>query len=594
MTRCDVENILRKPISKLLDEASANKQHGMTFVSSSNDKNDVVSYAALGVDVRRFATMYLREGVRRGDRVALMIPDSRSFVTAFFAALHLGAVPVPIYPPMRVDSLGDYLQQTRRIVESAEATLIVTSKEIRRVLGSLVRTTRRMIIVEALWQERDEASLATRSMDDLAFLQFTSGSTGNPKGVMVSFNNIATNIACISQRLEIDPTRDVVVSWLPLYHDMGLIGCVLTSVGNQMPLVLIPPLDFLKRPVSWLKHLSQHERTLSFAPNFAYGLATRRVRDKELEGLDLSGWRIAGCGAEPIHRPTLQAFARRFEAVGFNEKALLPSYGLAESTLAVSFVSLGSGVTSLHVSRQVLLGEGRAVLIEADSPDAEEVVLCGSAFEDHEITVLGDDGPLTDGFVGEIALRGPSVTSGYFNAPDINKELFHDGWLRTGDLGFLCDGQLVICGREKDLIIINGRNYYASDIESAVIEVEGVRRGQATAFGVAKDTREEAVVCVELQAEINAEGVVAEIRAAVMERFGLKISEVVIIPRGATPKTSSGKVRRREARSMYLNDQFDSARDNRLTTAKHLARSQAGLLRQQFSSVLGRLNPKKR
>lgn len=591
MTTPVLERLASHPIPHLLDTADQ-PARGLVFASARGDDDLLVPYPQLAVDVRRFAAAYRRLGVGAGDQVALMIPDNRAFITAFLAGMHLGAVPVPIYPPMRIDSLGDYLDQTRHIVASAGARLVVTSAEVRRVLGSLVRKDRRITTVEALWEEREEAPRAERAMEDLAFLQYTSGSTSRPKGVALTYANLAANLRCIARAVELAPERDVVVSWLPLYHDMGLIGCVLISVATQTPIVLIPPLDFLKRPASWLKAISRHRGSLSFAPNFAYGLTARRVRARDLEGLDLGSWRVAGCGAEPIQRATLEAFAERFAPSGFDARAILPAYGLAESTLAVTFTPLQSGISSVHVARAALVDEGRAVVTEP-GPDSEEVVLCGRPFEGHEVGILGPDGLVEEGWVGEVVIRGPSVTRGYFGGPEGDEALFWEGaWLRTGDLGFLHDGQLAICGRQKDLIIHNGRNYYASDIEAAACTVEGVRPGQVAAFGVYRDANEEVVVCVELRAgaEADAAEIDAQVRAAVMERFGLKVASVPVVPRGAIPKTSSGKVRRHKARELHLSQRLTGHRDTKLDTARHLASSQLGLMRHHITGFLNRLS----
>jgi len=387
-----------------------------------------------------------------------------------------------------------------------------------------------------------------------------------------------------------NPEQDIVVSWLPLYHDMGLIGCVLTCIATQTPLVLIPPLDFLKRPVSWLRSVSKYRGSLGFAPNFAYGLTARRVRARDLKDLDLSSWRVAGCGAEPIQRRTLEAFGDRFQSVGFDVNAFLPAYGLAESTLAVTFAPLSTGLKSIHVSRETLISEERAELVSADAQDAEEMICLGLPFKGHGLGILGPDGFVEDGRVGEVVVQGPSVTSGYFEADEHNQSLFWEGWLRTGDLGFLHEGQLVICGRQKDLIIHNGRNYYASDIEAVACSIEGVRPGQVAAFGVYNKDHEDIVVCAEIRAKANPEEIQRAIQMAVMERFGLKVTKVPIVPRGALPKTSSGKIRRHKARELFLNEQFDNAQDSKLDTARHLASSQIGLLRNHITGFLNRLN----
>jgi acyl-CoA synthetase (AMP-forming)/AMP-acid ligase II len=382
------------------------------------------------------------------------------------------------------------------------------------------------------------------------------------------------------------------VSWLPLYHDMGLIGFVIAPVYHKNTITFLPPLLFLKRPARWLDAISRHRGTISFGPNFAYALCVKRIKEHEMKGLDLSSWRVAGCGAEPIRAENLRAFADKFASVGFDPKAFVCCYGMAESTLAISFSKLGTGVNVDTVEGDKLWSAHKAIPTPESAERAAPIVQCGSAFPDHDIQVFAADDeegktPLGEREVGEIRLRGPSVMPGYYAEPELSQKVFAGGWLRTGDLGYLADGNVHICGRSKEVIIVNGRNYYPQDLEWEAGGVTGVRKGNVIAFGTMKPTGDRERVVLVFETMVTGDDALlklkGEVRTAVQQGIGLTIDDVVAVKVGVLPKTSSGKLQRGKARELYETGELyvrSSARDlDRLDTVKELAKSQLGYFR---------------
>jgi fatty-acyl-CoA synthase len=338
-----------------------------------------------------------------------------------------------------------------------------------------------------------------------------------------------------------------------LFHDMGLIGFVIAPIMHVVPCVFLSPMQFLRRPSVWLNALHKHKGTITYAPNFAYALAVKRVKPDEIEGLDLSTVRVAGCGAEPIQAENLRNFAKRYASHGFKESAFVPSYGMAESSLAISFAT---GIPTDRVKPDPLWNEGRAIPADPSDDSALEIVGCGKKFNDHDLRVVHPETRevLGDRVVGEFEIRGPSVTSGYFDNVEKTREvLSEDGWLRTGDLGYTVDGMVFICGRQKDIIIINGRNYYPSDIEWVASKVEGVRTGNVVVFATNKPglDREAIAVVAEAKDLSNAEALAQAIRQEIQRATSLVVDDVVIAEAGTIPKTSSGKVQRSKARALY-------------------------------------------
>jgi fatty-acyl-CoA synthase len=438
----------------------------------------------------------------------------------------------------------------------AAVPVIVTTCRLRAGLGTLqaaVPTVGAVVCWDDLGGDPGDVRADVRPQHE-ALVQFTSGSTSQPKGVVLAHASLGANVEAITGPAGLHVSvQDVSVSWLPLFHDMGLIGIVIGSVNARVPLVLLPPLLFLKRPGEWLRAIARHRGTMSFAPNFAYDLCVRRAPPHAAESLDLTSWRIAGCGAEPIRSATLETFAATFAAAGFRRTSFLPSYGLAEHTLAAKFHRRGEEWRTDYVRADALSLDGEAIPCAPGDPSASALVSCGRPFPGHEIRVSGeDDRPLRERHVGEIQLRGPSVMTRYHREPSLSEDALRDGWLRTGDLGYLADGDLFVCGRRKELIIIHGRNYYPQDLEWAAGAVAGVRRGSVVAFGLHPvDGPERVVIVAECRGRVDADRVRASIVRAVQESCGLTVHDVVVVPRGSLPKTTSGKLQRARVKARY-------------------------------------------
>ncbi len=500
----------------------------------------------------------LREaGIEPGETVAVIVPEAREFLATFLGAACAGIVPAPLYPPARLDQFEAYLRQTTPAVRVSRAAAVVTTTQLRRVLGTLqsdAPSVRSVLAIERLQGRRLE-SIAHPRLDDPAFLQFTSGSTSDPKGVVLSHRNLAENVGAIAGSHGLRLTHDDRgISWLPLFHDMGLIGMALTVLYSGCTTDFLSPLAFLKRPATWLRAISRLRSTISFAPNFAYELCVRRVQPREMADLDLSCWRVAGCGAEPVRPETLAAFARKFGAVGFREDAFLPCYGMAEHTLAVTFPPLNRA-PRVDVVKSDDLSTAREAVPASGEHGSGRVgfVSCGRPFPGHEVRIADPKGrTLPDRHVGQILLRGPSVFRGYLGRETLSRETLAGGWLHSGDLGYLAGGELYVCGRVKDTIIVNGRNYYPQDLEQAAADVGDVRKGRVVAFGTHAGTgRDRIVVVLEPTDKQPADDLADRVRGRIVEATGVLVDEVVVVPSGTIPKTTSGKLQRARVRQRF-------------------------------------------
>jgi fatty-acyl-CoA synthase len=553
------------------------------------------SYTAVERMTARFGGALQALGLRKGDRVALILPNNDDFVLCFLGAIRAGIVPVPIYPPMALGALQAYLDNTRHIVAKSGARALVTTAKIKRLLGtvqSACPALEQVVAIEGIRESTEPLKAEKITLEDTAFLQFTSGSTSRPKGVTLTHGNLAANIKCIMEDgLRMVP-EDVAISWLPLYHDMGLIGFVLAPLYNVVPVHFLPALLFLKRPITWFQAFTRYSGSTAYAPNFAYALCVKRIKPADLEGLDVSRWRVAGCGAEPIRPETLEAFASTFERIGFKKSALLPSYGMAESSLAISFSELHEGMKTLSVHGPELWEKGVARVVPETDDDAIRLVSCGHEFPSHQIRVFAPDDaasehPLGDGVVGEMRIAGPSVMRGYWEDAERTRDTFAGSFLRTGDLGFLHEGHVFICGRSKEVVIVNGRNYYPQDMEWEASKVAGVRKGNVVAFGARDPSgmerdRERVVMAFEVQDPErlgHSSALLGEVRKAVQEGMGLTLDDVVALPPGALPKTSSGKLQRAKTRELYesgelMGRQATPREASKLDLAKHAAQSQ--------------------
>jgi len=508
-------------------------------------------------------------GLESGETVAIMLPTCAEFFYTFAGILLAGGIPVPIYPPFRADRIAEYATRQANILRNAESRFLVTFRQaegLARMLQPRVPTLRGVLNAERLasangqpervateWRPVENLSHHARALD-IAFLQYTSGSTGDPKGVTLTHANLLANIRSIVAGVELK-NEDVAVSWLPLYHDMGLIGAWFVPLFSGVPLVVMSPLAFLSRPERWLRAIHRHRGTISPAPNFAYELCVRKIADKDLEGLDLSSWRAAFNGAEPVHADTLERFAERFAKYGFRREALLPVYGLAEATLGVSAARAG-GYKVDRIDRSRFESEGRAVPAGADDASALQFVGAGEPFPDVEVRIVASDGrDAGERCEGQLWFRSPAATSGYYRNPAATSALMREpGWLDSGDLAYRAAGELYITGRAKDLIIKAGRNLYPHEIEDVAGRIAGVRSGCVVAFGApdARSGTERLVVAAEVRNAGEAKRISAEIIQAVHESMGVPPDVVELLVPHSIPKTSSGKLRRSETRRLYL------------------------------------------
>ncbi len=497
---------------------------------------------------RRWAGLLHGRGVRPGDRVPLLLPTSEALIEALLGTLLLRAVPVPLASPMTFGAVDRYLHNLAAVIEDAEAWCIVTTPRMRTAIAADARLQRflfdAIVPDDLLGAARLHAPERAVDPTDTALIQYTSGTTGRPKGVVLSHRAITANAAAIARGLGIGPD-DVGVSWLPLFHDMGLIGVLLTALCHPYPIHLVRPEAFVMQPRRWLSLIAKLGGTIATAPNFAYELCVRRGGD--VPGT-LERWRLALDGAEPVHAATLERFTARYASAGFRSDAFMPVYGLAECTLAVTMPPPGAPVRVLHVDRATL--EPGQRVVGSSSPDAFAAVSVGRPVEGVAVRIGRPDGSAApEGVVGEVQVAGPSVMSGYFRRAAASSKVLRDGFLCTGDLGFLTDGCLFVVGRAKDVIIKGGQNIHPHDVERVVADVPGVT-GAAAAFGRPNGATgtDDLVVVVECRGtdEAKRERVARDVRGALLAVLGVKADEVYLWPVGALPRTTSGKIRRAE------------------------------------------------
>ena len=515
-----------------------------------------ISYGVL-TEKARSAARGLRElNIAAGDRVAIMLPTGESFVTAFFGALYAGAIPVPIYPPARVTQIEDHLRRQAAILANAGATVLIAPPALRTAAGLLHSLVESLSVVTSVDELPDSAETALPRIDrpnDTALLQYTSGSTGAPKGVVMTHANLLANIRALGMAMGAS-AADVFVSWLPFYHNMGLIGAWLGSLYFAAPLVVMSPQSFLLRPERWLWAIHRHRGTLSAAPNFAFELCLRNIEDSAIEGLDLSSLRLVANGSEPVSAATLRRFLDRFGRYGFRAEAMAPAYGLAESAVALTLPLRGHPPVIDRISRRALAEAGVAETVD-DAAAAIELVSCGEPLPGHEIRIVDDtEHELGERREGRLQFRGPAATRGYFRDAAKTRELFSGDWLESGDLGYIAGGNLFVTGRTKDIIIRAGRHIYPSEIEEAVGEIPGLEKDGVAVFG-SHDPRsgtERVIVLVETTAPPDAHPALRQhIAEATIGMLEAPPEEIVLVAPRTLPKTASGKLRRAAACELY-------------------------------------------
>lgn len=529
------------------------------------DEVQTLTYGGLYEMAKRVAAA-LRPHDVAGRSVALMLPTGLEFFGCFLGAQLAGAVPVPLYPPARPSQLEDHMRRHAAILANANARVLVTVPQIRplaRLVQPAVPTLAAVLAAEELLRAAPSAAFARAGAADLALLQYTSGSTGSPKGVMLTHANVMANIRAWSERVELS-AHDVCVSWLPLYHDMGLIGTWMGSLYNACPLVLMSPLAFLARPERWLWAIHRHRGTVTAAPNFAFELLLRRYDAQQLAGLDLSSWRLCANGAEPVSAETVERFAQCFAAHGFAAGAMAPVYGLAECAVGLTVPRPGRGARIDRVNRAAMASAGRAEPAAADDAQPLRLVLCGPPLAGHEVRIVDEGGAvLPERHVGRIEFRGPSATAGYFHRPEANAALVRDGWLDSGDLGYLAEGELVPTSRVKDMIIRGGHNLYPYELEEAVGALPGVRKGCVAVFG-SRDPNagtERLVVVAEtrLTDAEQRRALARTINERALALLGTPADEIVLAPPHGVLKTSSGKIRRAATREAWEQGRLGAA-----------------------------------
>lgn len=541
-------------------EYAAEGVTGYNFYDARGNLRSILPYSALRHNARTLARRLSGFHLPRGSRVAIVADTSPEFVELFFACRYAGLVPFAMPIPVNLGSHAIYVQQLRGMLESSQASIALANIDYFGFLEEAVAgvthiqwagTPGKLSELPAL-----DVELQPNHPDETAYLQFTSGSTRTPRGVIITERALMCNLQGIVRNgLEIKPD-DRSASWLPFYHDMGLVGLVLAPMVTQISVDYLATRDFAIRPLQWLRLISRNRCTVAFSQPFGLKLCTLRVRESDLKELDLSSWRAAGIGAEMIRPETLRNFAEKFASAGFDENAFLPCYGLAESTLAVTFSKIGEGCKSIQVDSKTLIDKRMAVRLQADGRKQNEFVNCGQPLPGHIVKIVDEDSEqLSEMMVGSVLMHGDSVMTGYYNNPEeTNKALKSGNWLDTGDIGFLFEGDLYITGRRTDVIIVNGRNIRAQDIEELAEQQPEVRSREASAFGVNDEDGTTTIVLViecRLTSVAERQSLTTRLQQLVYMAFGVNCV-VELVPPHTLPRTSSGKLSRFAARQGYI------------------------------------------
>lgn len=540
-------------------------------------REQAIRYRDLQNAARAIAAGLAAQGLQPGQTVALMLPTGRDYLASFFGVMLAGGIPVPIYPPARLAQIEDHLKRHARILSNAEAVLIITvaqAKPVAIMLQAAVPSLTAIVTPHEISATPTPPRYRPRGAD-IAFLQYTSGSTGDPKGVVLTHANLLTNIRALGQASQV-VSSDVFVSWLPLYHDMGLIGAWFGSLYHGMPLVLMSPLSFLARPALWLQTMSRHRGTISAAPNFAYDLCVRHVDNAALAELDLSRWRLAFNGAEPVSPATLESFTARFAPCGLRGQAITPVYGLAESSVGLAFPPLERGPRIDVIERNPFAREGKAVPATGTNTDTFSIPSCGRALPGHEIRIVDEaEYELPERRVGRLEFRGPSTTSGYYHNPEATAKLLRDGWLDSGDHAYMAEGEVFISGRVKDLIKRGGRNLYPYDLEEAAGNLPGIRKGCVAVFASPDPATGTERLVIMAETRERDESARAELRRTLnqsaIDVIGMPADDVVLVPPHSVLKTSSGKIRRLASREIYESGKVTRTVAPWLRTARFMA-----------------------
>ena len=548
-------------LTEALDYA-AQGDTGSNFYTGRGDIYASITYRELRLQAIELAHKLMGLGLTKGDRVALVAETNPEFIRFFYACQYAGLIPVALPASVKVGAHCAYVAQLKQLLEASDAEIGIASEGYLSFLQEASEgLSMRMVDAPKAFHAlpSDVQPLHQAEPDDISYIQYTSGSTRFPRGVVIKHRTAMANLhGIVSHGLEMSGS-DRMMSWLPFYHDMGLVGFVLVPMAAQISIDYLDTREFAMRPRQWLSLMTKTRATISFAPSFGYDLCARRVRASDIATYDLSNWRVAGIGAEMIHPQTLEHFAEMMEPAGFDRRALLACYGMAECTLGVSFSPLWTGFTTHHIDSDHLSDHHQVIVMDKEDTQGRgrHFVNCGTPMPSFEVEVRDDNQVLEDWRSGVIYLRGPSVMSGYFNLPEeTSHALSQDGWLNTGDIGYMVDGALTITGRKKDLIIIHGRNIWPQDLEHVAETQSEVRAGDAVAFSVPNSKGEELCVLL-VQCRQRDPGMrnnlVRRLTALVRMEMSLDCY-VELVPTHSLPKTSSGKLSRAKARLDFINN----------------------------------------
>jgi fatty-acyl-CoA synthase len=546
------------PITRRLEEAACRPGGGITFID--HEERLRISWAQLHEEARVVGASLQARGIRPGDHVALLSPTSRSLVTAIQGCWLAGAASMVLPLPMRMGSIEEFVNGTRVRIRHGDAKLLLIDRQLapfyEPVPGDPPVADLDAVLPGPQSPGPEGLEIPVPDPERLIILQYTSGSTSEPKGVMLPDRVLGANLDAIMTAAGLDPEIDVAISWLPLYHDMGLVGLLTAPMTTGADLVQASPQDFLAHPGHWMQWISDFRGTVTAGPNFSWALATRAL--KRMQDLDLSCLRIALNGAEPVDPDAVGAFVEAARPYGFRPEAVFPAFGMAELAIGGSFPPPLRGLVFDSVDADLLEHQRLAKPVDPDANGARHLALLGRPVPGLEMRIVepqtGD--VLPERHVGELEITGTSVTPGYYRRPEATAELFRDGWMRTGDLAYLVDGELVICGRIKDVIIVGGRNIYPQDIERAVGQLDGVRAGNVIAFGVEGYKGKESVVVVAETKASDFDQLRRAVHHRVLEAVGVPPRDVMLVQPGSLPKTSSGKLQRSLCRERYLAEEL--------------------------------------
>ena len=545
-------------LSEALDYAAAGVT-GCNFYDAKGQLSTVLPYSELREQAQSAARRLLSLDLKRGDRIAVVADTHPDFIILFFACQYAGLVPFALPVPLNLGSHDLYIKQLRGMLKSGGAKIALAHKEFIGFLDEAVADdslawmgTREQLSAVPL----SDSPLQPNQPDEPAYLQFTSGSTKNPQAVVITGKAVMSNLQGIVKSGLKVRRGDRCASWLPFYHDMGMVGFVLGPIASQLSVDYLPTRDFALRPLQWLRLISRNRCTIAFAPPFGYELCARRIRDADLRQLDLSSWRVAGVGAEMLRASAFNNFATKMAAAGFDSAAFLPCYGLAEASLAATFSELGRGLDVMAIDALAMAERGTAVRVASGRRKVNKIVNCGRAIPEHDIRIVDNDGKaLPDLRVGRVLIKGPSLMSGYLNDEEgTRRVMLEDGWLDTGDLGYLFEQNLFLTGRRKDIIIVNGRNIRAQDLEELAEDLDEIRMGEASAFDIEDADGQQTIVLVvecRLADSTARQSLISRLQRKIYQGFGI-YCYVDLVPPHTLPRTSSGKLSRVAARKGFM------------------------------------------